>query len=277
MKKESNSMSQGVNSKKNGQHNTGAAQTGATFPNCNIHFMKELSGQVLVSIDEFIANRELIHGTPEEGFRLEDGREVFMACELEGTVFPLDKVADLLLNCILINHEAVSAGVNSDFTVQAYPMLARAYKLYCAIMDLLNPDHKRATLEFMRQFDKELYSFLKVEGTVKYFDNISRRDHEDLENPKFCIGYESIDEDYLADLISLGAFRMLKIIEAEEIDDEMARTTLMFTTCMGYIMVAQLRHMGRKAAIKYAANKLGPGSKSCVEVVFRMLSIDKKA
>ena len=134
MKKKSKSMPQRINSKKNEQHHTGAVQTGASIANCNIHFMKELSGQVLVSIDEFIANRELIHGTPEEGFRLEDDREVFMACELEGMAFPLDKVADLLLNCILINYETASVNANSDLTVQAYPMLARAYKLYCAIM-----------------------------------------------------------------------------------------------------------------------------------------------
>ena len=66
-------------------------------------------------------------------------------------------------------------------------------------------------------------------------------------------------------------------MEEEEIDDKMDRITLMFTACMGYIMVTQLRHMGRKAAIEYAAKELGPDSKSCVEVVFRMLTIDKEA
>ena len=242
----------------------------------DITFLKELNGQVVVSVEQYKSNPDYFLGKPGDNLRLKDGREVVVACELEGMAFPLDKLADLLLNCILINHEAASAYVNSDFTVQAYPMLARAYKLYCAIMDFLNPGHKRATLEFMRQFDKDLYSFLKVEGTVKYFDNISRRDHEDPENPKFCIGHESIDEEYLASMISLGAIRIFKIMEEEEIDDKMDRITLMFTACMGYIMVTQLRHMGRKAAIEYAAKELGPDSKECVEIVLKMLTIDKK-
>ena len=241
----------------------------------DITFLKELNGQVVVSVEQYKSAPDYFIGKPGDNLRLKDGREVVVACELEGMAFPLDKLADLLLNCILINHEAASAYVNSDFTVQAYPMLAGAYKLYCAIMDFLNPGHKRATLEFMRQFDKDLYSFLKVEGTVKYFDNISRREHEEPENPRFCFGHESIDEEYLAYMILNGIFGMQRIWQ-ETPDATEDSKDFMFTLCMGSIMVTKLRRMEKKAAIKYAAKELGPDSKECVEIVLKMLTIDKK-
>ena len=276
MKTSNSTMPKSINSKKNGQHQTGAIQTRVNTSNHNNKFLKELSGQVVVSVEKYKSNPDLFIGNLRDGLRLKDGREVIVACEIEGMAFPLDKVADLLLNCILINFEMASANVNSDLTVQSYPLLARAYKFYCTIMDFLNPGHKSSTLEFMRQYNKDLYSLLKAEGSVNYFGNINRRDYEKPENPSFCFGKESIDAECLAYMVALGAIRINKIIQDEEIDDEMDRMNIMFTAVMGGIMAAKLRRMKRKAAIEYAAKELGPGSKGCVEVVFKMLTIDKE-
>ena len=256
-------MPKSVNSRKNANNKS------------DINFLKELNGQVVVSVEQYKAHPDLFLGNILEGLSLKDNRDVVVAIAIGGMVFPIERVAELLLNCIFINYEMISKDVNSQLTVQAYPIIARAYNLYCAIMDVIIPGHKPATLEVMRQYDEDLYGLLKVDGTVKYFDKISR-DYEDPENPKFRFGNERIDTEYLAYMILNGIFGMQGILQ-EETDTKEDEIDFMFTLCMGGIMVTKLRHMERKAALNYAAKVLGPGSQSCVEVVSRMLTIDKEA
>ena len=257
------SMPKGVNSKKN------------TNNKSSIKFLKELNGQVVVSVEQYKSHPKLFLGNPWDGLRLKDGREVIVAVEIGGMAFPIERVLELLLNCIFINYELISKKVNSQLTDQAYPIIARAYNLYCAIMDFMLPGHKPATLEVMRQHDEELYRMLKAEGTVKRFEKISQ-DYENPENPKFRFGNERIDTEYLAHMIWMGILRMQRTLQEETNAAEDSKD-FMFTLCVGSIMATQLRRMDRKAAIKYAAKELGPGSKSCVEVVFRMLTIDTEA
>ena len=257
------SMPKSIESKKN------------TNNKSSIKFLKELNKQVVVSVEQYLAHPELFLGNPLDGLRLKDNRDVVVAVEIGGMAFPIERVAELLLNCIFINHEMISKKVNSQLTEQAYPIIARAFKLYCAILDVMLPGHKPATLEVMRQHDEELYRLLKAEGTVKHFEKISR-DYENPENPKFRFGNERIDTEFLAYIILNGIFGMQRIWQ-ENPDVTEDRKGFMFTLCMGSIMTTQLRRMERKAAIKYAAKELGPGSKSCVEVVFRMLTIDTEA
>lgn len=257
------SMPKSVNTKK------------STNNKSSIMFLKELNGQVVVSVEQYKSHPDLFLGNPWDGLRLKDGREVIVAVEIGGMAFPIERVANLLRKCIFINYDMISKNVNSDLTVQAYPMIARAYNLYCAIMDVIIPGHKLATLEVMRQYDEDLYGLLKVDGTVKYFDKISR-DYENPENPKFRFGNERIDTEYLAYMILNGFFGMQGMLQ-EETDTKEDEIDFMFTLCMGGIMVTKLRRMERKAALNYAAKVLGPGSQSCVEVVSRMLTIDKEA
>ena len=241
----------------------------------DIKFLKELNGQVVVSVEQYKAHTDLFLGNIWDGLSLKDNRDVVVAIATGGMVFPIERVAELLLNCIFINYEMISENVNSELTVQAYPIIARAYNLYCAIMDVMLPGHKPATLEVIRQQDEDLYRLLKVDGTVKYFDKVSR-DYEKPENPKFRFGNERIDTEYLAYMILNGILGMQRMWQ-ENTDVTEDRKDFMFTLCMGSIMVTKLRRMERMAAIKYAANVLGPGSKSCVEVVSRMLTIGKEA
>ena len=240
----------------------------------DIKFLKELNGQVVVSVEQYKAHPDLFLGNIWDGLSLKDNRDVVVAVVIGGMVFPIERVAELLLNCIFINYEMISKDVNSQLTVQAYPIIARAYNIYCAIMDVVIPGHKPATLEVMRQHDEDLYRLLKVKGTVKYFDKISR-DYENPENPKFCFGNERIDTEYFAYMILNGFFGMQRLWQ-ENTDVVEDSKDFMFTLCMGSIMVTKLRRMERKAAIKYAAKELGPGSKGCVEVVSRMLTIEKE-
>ena len=86
-------MPKSINSKKN------------TNNKSDINFLKELNGQVVVSVEQYKAHPDLFLGNILEGLSLKDNRDVVVAIAIGGMVFPIERVAELLLNCIFINYE----------------------------------------------------------------------------------------------------------------------------------------------------------------------------
>lgn len=276
MKTSINTMPKSINSKKNGQHHTGTVQTRVNSTECSIKFMKEFNGQVVVSAEQFKSNPDCFLGKPGNNLRLKDGREVVLACEIGNMVFSLDRMWKLLFGSTLLLGNIATSDDDSLVDAQTNMHLARAYNEYCIIKEFLYPGHKKEGLKEMRRFDKELYRILKNESAVEQLVIQSRECCEMPDNPKFQFEEESIDMEYLAYLIELG-YRYLALGLDDEFDSTEDYVNFAWTVYEGCILVTQLRGMGRKAAIEYAANKLGADSKECVETVFKMLTIDKEA
>lgn len=269
MKKESKAMPKSINSKKNGQHHKGSAQSRVNTTKHSIRFLKELNGQVLVSTDEFIANRKLIHGTPEEGFRLEDGREVTVAMEIKGSAYPFERIADLLLFSLISNiHIESSRDSNFIARIQAESDIAKAFQIIWAIDDILDSDRKILALKIAHSLDYKTFLQL-IDGEM-----VERLAEYGVSDISAALFDEYDDPQRLSNMIEQG-HRAICIAQ-EEADSEEECIDLMFTEVTGCIMAAQLRGMKRKAAIEYAINELGPDSKKCVETVFEMLTIEKK-
>ena len=238
---------------------------------CNIKILKGFNGQVLVSLEEYKAHRPLFLGKPGNNLRLKDGREVILVKVIGNMAFDLERVAELLLSFIF----NVAGGVNSTNDPRVLLDISRAFKVYCSIMSFLDPSHMQDTLENIRRYDEGLYTLLsdkEVERLVAF----SRSEFEDPWSHKVQLGDESIDVDYFLHLIEWG-YKPLCCGLDDEFDSKEEYLDFVFTIITGCIMVAQLRGMERRAAINHTAKELGPGSKSFVEVMFRMLTIDKEA
>ena len=277
-------MPKSINSKKNEQH-TNAAQTTVNASNSGFRPLKELNGQVLVSVDEFIANRKLIHGTPEEGFRLKDGREVIVATEIKGVAYPLERVADLLLfslrSNILIRN---SRDCNFFDRIQAESDTAKAFQIIWTIDDILGSDRKIKALEiahrlnyitFLQLLDRESIEQLAEYGASEVREALDLPDFQVSDKRKIQFLDEYEDPQRLSNMIELGHRAI--VASLEETDSKEDGIDLMCTEITGCFMVAQLRGMKRKATIEYSSNELGPYSKECVEAVLNMLTIDKEA
>ena len=264
-------MPKSINSKKNNKS--------------NIKFLKELNGQVLVSVDEFIANRKLIHGTPEEGFRLDDGREVTVAIEIEGVACPLERVADLLLFSLMFNILIRNSRDTNFFArIQAESDVAKAFRIIWTIDDILGSDRKIKALEtahrlnyvtFLQLLDGESVEQLAEYGASEVCEALDLHDFQvsDKRKMQFLDKYE--DPQRLSNMIELGQRAIAATLE--ETDSKEEGIDRMFTVIMGCIMVAQLRGMKREAAIEYLSNELGSDSEECLETVLKMLTINKEA
>lgn len=271
MKTNEKTMPKSINSKKNNKS--------------NIKFLKELNGQVLVSIDEFIANRELIHGTPEEGFSLEDGREVTVAMEIKGVAYPLERVADLLLLSLIANIHIRNARASNFFArIQAESDVAKAFQIIWTIDDILGSDSKIKALEiahhlnyvtFLQLLDMESVEKLAEYGASEVCEALDLLDFQISDDRKIQFIDEYEDPQRLSNMIELGHKAI--VVPLEETDSKEEGMNLMFTQIMGCIMVAQLRGMKRKATIEYLSNELGSDSEECLETVLKMLTIDKEA
>lgn len=242
----------------------------------DIKFLKELNGQVIVSVEQYKSHPELFLGTPSHNLRLKDGREVIVSCVIGDMAFDLVRVAELLLSSMFFHSVIASSTSTPIVKAQAICGIARAYSLYTAIKDFLCPGHKKSTLEEMREIDLKLYQIVKYDAVVKQLVSDSQYYFENPSNPKFQFGNESIDVEYLAHLIEEG-YRTLLSGKDDEFDSSLDSINYTCTVFEGCIMVTQLRHMKRKDAINYASKELGSGSKSCVETLFRMLTINKEA
>ena len=271
MKKSQKTMPQSINSKKNNKS--------------NVKFLKELNGQVLVSVDEFIANRNLIHGTPEEGFRLDDGREVTASIEIEGVACPLERVADLLLFSLMFNILIRNSRDTNFFArIQAESDVAKAFRIIWTIDDILGSDRKIKALEtahrlnyvtFLQLLDGESVEQLAEYGASEVCEALDLHDFQvsDKRKMQFLDKYE--DPQRLSNMIELGQRAIAATLE--ETDSKEEGIDRMFTVIMGCIMVAQLRGMKRKATIEYLNNELGSDSEECLETVLKMLTINKEA
>ena len=258
------SMTKIVNNKKNANNKS------------DIRFLKELDGQVIVSVEQYKAHPELFLGTPGNNLRLKDGREVLLSCVIGDMAFELAREAELLLCSMFFLSEIASSVDIPVVKAQARCGIARAYSLYTAIKDFLCPGHRKSTLENMREADLNLYQIVKDEHLVKQLVCNNQYYFENPANSKFRFGNESIDVEYLAHLIEKG-FRSLLRGKDDGFASSWDSIDFTCTVVEGCIMVTQLRRMERRAAINYAVKELGPGSKSCVEVVSRMITIDKEA
>ena len=277
-------MPKSINSEKNEQH-TNAAQTTVNASNSGFRPLKELNGQVLVSVDEFIANRKLIHGTPEEGFRLDDGREVTVAIEIEDVAYPLERVADLLLFSLMFNILIRNSRDTNFFArIQAESDVAKAFRIIWTIDDILGSDRKIKALEtahrlnyvtFLQLLDGESVEQLAEYGASEVCEALDLHDFQvsDKRKMQFLDKYE--DPQRLSNMIELGQRAIAATLE--ETDSKEEGIDRMFTVIMGCIMVAQLRGMKRKATIEYLNNELGSDSEECLETVLKMLTINKEA
>lgn len=276
------SMPKNIESNKNEQHKN-AAQTTVNASNSGFRPLKELNGQVLVSMDEFIANRELIQGTPEEGFRLEDGREVTVAIEIKGVAYPLERIADLLLYSLISN---IHTGNSRDYfaSIQAQFDTAKAFQIIWAIDDILDSDkkiqalkiaHKLDYVAFLQLMDRESVEQLANRSVSQVREALHLPPIQAQDNRKIQFINECEDPLRLSNMLERG-HRALCIAQ-EDVESKEEGIDLMFTEMMGCIMVAQLRGMNRKATIEYVGNELGSDSKKCVETVLKLLTIDKAA
>lgn len=257
-------MTKSINSKKN------------TNNKSDIKFLKELNGQVVVSVEQYKAHPNLFLGTPDNNFRLKDGREVILAQVIGNKAFPLERVADNLLSFILLIAGGVISTTDPNVKRQILMDTARAFKVYCAIMDLLDSYHMQDTLDKIRRYDESLYSILSDEEKVERLVAFSRSECEDPRSPKVQFGDESIDVDYLSHLIEWG-YKPLAIGLDDEFDSDEEYFDFAFTIIVGCIIVTQLRGLGREEAVEYFIDELGDNNKGNVEFFFDLLTIDKEA
>ena len=285
MKKTSKQMPKSINSQKNEQPHTSVAQARENTTEHDIRFLKELKGQVLVSIDEFIANRELIQGTLEEGFRLEDGREVTVVIEIKSLAYPLERIADLLLFSLISNiHLHDSRGVNYFLRIQSLSDVAKAFQIIWNIDSILGSDrkiealgiaHKLNFVTFLQLIDTEGVEQLAEYGASSVRETLNLPPLKVPNKRKIKFVDEYVDPIRISNIFEMGN-KAIGIAQ-EETDSKERGIDLMFTEIMGCIMVAQLRGMRRKETIEYVSNELGSDSKGCVETVLKMLAIDKAA
>ena len=257
------SMPRSINGKKNENNKS------------NIKLLKELNGQVLVSLEQYKAHPNLFLGTIGNNLRLKDRREVVLVKVIGDKAFPLEKVADILLSFILFIAGGVVSATFQSSKRQALMDTARAFKTYCAIMDVLNPGQIQVALEQIRQFDESLYSILNDEEKVESLVAFSRIKNEDARSPKVQLGNECIDVDYLSHLIEWG-YKPLIIGLDDVFDSREEFLDFAFTVVVGCIMVTQLRGMGREEAVKFFIDELGHNSKEGAEFLFNLLTINNE-
>ena len=240
--------------------------------------LKEMSDLVIVSEEQYKANRALFFGEPGKKLKLKDSRDVIIARRIGGMAFPLEKAAELLLLSVCSNKRIADSPLSRPVVkTQAYLNMARAYSVHNAIFDFLNPGHKnKDSLAKIRKVNKELYLLLKDEYFVNHVVGLSRSKCEKPENPKFVIGNESIDFEYLSDLIELGYASMRgNLFNKSNSEDDLL--CFVDSICMGSVMVTHLRHMGRKASIEYVINLFDASLRQYAEYVFDMLTINEEA
>ena len=256
-------MPKGVNSKKNSKS--------------NVKILKRFNGQVLVSLEEYKAHRHLFLGTPgNNNLRLEDGREVILVKVIGDKAFPIERVAELLRAFIVFIAGRALLPNDSDAKHHALMDTGRAFRAYCAIMEVLNPDQIKATLYLVRQFDESLYSVLSDGEKLERLVAFSRAECEDPRNFRVKLGNESIDVDYLSCLIEWG-YKPLCCKLDDEFDSDEDYFNYSFTIIVGCILVTQLRGMEREEAVEYFLNELGDNSIGNVEFFFNLLTIYKEA
>ena len=256
-------MPKNINSKKNNSKS-------------DINFLKELNGQVVVSVEQYKAHPDLFLGTPSNNLRLEDDREVILAQVIGNKAFPLERVADNLLSFILLIAGGVISTTDPNVKRQILMDTARAFKVYCAIMDLLDSGHMQDTLDKIRRYDESLYSILSDEEKVERLVAFSRSECEDPRSPKVQFGDESIEVEYLAHMVEFGYKPLLCGLD-DEFESEEEYFDFSFTIIVSCVMVTQLRGMEKEEAIEYFLDELGYNSKESVEFFFNMLTIDKEA
>lgn len=269
MKKESKPMSKSIKNKKRT-----AAQNAAK---CSIRFLKELNGQVVVSVKDFLNNSDLFLGRFGNDLRLKDGREVVLACEIEDMYFPVECMLDLLQNCILQNNRIASRSSSPVVEAQACLDMARAFNIYCDIKDVLVPGHLKDTLKTLRQYDKNLCRQLENKSVVKQLVAYSQKNCEDPENPKFCFRKESVDVEYLSSLIQSGYDLIQEFLEKT---DDLPTNTLIgyqYSLCVGCFLIAQLLGYRRGEVVKFVKEEFGIGSVEDIKFMFGMFTIDKAA
>ena len=263
MKTMKNTMPKSINSKN-------------TKNKCNIKILKGFNGQVLVSLEEYKAHRHFFLGTSGNNLRLKDGREVILVKVIGDKAFPIERVSDNLLSFILLVAGGIISTTDPGTKRQVLIDTARAFKVYCAIMDLLDSGHKKDTLDKIRRYDENLYSVLSDEEKVERLVAFSRSECEDPRSPKVQLGNERIDVDYLSHLIEWG-YKPLAIGLDDEFDSDEEYFDFAFTIIVCCIMVTQLRGMEREEAVEYFIDELGHNSKDSVEFFFNLLTINKEA
>lgn len=276
MKTQSKSMPKSINGQKNGQHHTGAAQTGANATERSIKFLKELNGQVVVSVNDFLKKTDLFLGKFGNNLRLKDGREVIVAVEIEDMYFPVECVLDLLQKCILQNCRIASRVHNPIVEAQACLDMARAYSIYCDIKDVLVPGHQKDTLKTLRQYDKNLSSQLGNKSVVEQLVDYSQKNCEDPENPKFCFKKESVDVEYLSSLIKSGYDLIQEFLEKTDLPTK-TLIGYQYSLCVGGFLIAQLLGYRRREVVKYVKEEFGFGSVEDIKYMLGMFTIDKVA
>ena len=261
MKKSKKTMPKSINSKKNNKS--------------NIKFLKELNGQVLVSVQQYQSHPELFLGTPGN-LRLKDGREAIVSIVVRDKVFPLDRVANLLKSIIFFVAEVIFPTDDPYVKCQAHLDSARAFKVYCDIMELLDPGHMQDALDEIREFDEELYGILNDAEKVEHLVSISRSECESPLNPKIQFIAESIDVEYLSRLIEFG-YKPLLCVLNDEFESDEEYVNFAFTMIVGCVMVKELQGMEREEAIECFLDEFGYHNKECAEFFFNMLTINKEA
>lgn len=262
MKKKSKEMPKSINTKRNNK--------------CNIKFLKELKGQVVVSLEQYLANQDLFLRTPDNNLRLKDNREVIVAITIGDKYFPADKTADILSSYIF----AVASGCYSsdkyDAKTNAILPVARALKIYCDIENVLNPSEIQDTLDCLRKVDEDLYNVLRDKHTVKNLDRYCKSKYENPCNPKIQLVNESIDSERLAQFVEYGYKPLLKHLGAK-FDSVEESKSFTFSLVAAGIMVTQFRGMGMKEAFDYFKRELYLNDKKFIKYFWSLLTIDKEA